>query len=83
MLAVGVIEGIAEATASMMKLVSGVVSDRYAARKPLVLLGYGLAALTSRCFRWRTVRAASSRHASSTASARASAVRRAMHWSPT
>jgi len=49
-LAVGVIEGIAEATASMMKLVSGVVSDRYAARKPLVLLGYGLAALTKPVF---------------------------------
>ena len=49
-LAVGVIEGIAEATASMMKLASGVVSDRYAARKPLVLLGYGLAALTKPVF---------------------------------
>jgi MFS family permease len=49
-LAVGVIEGIAEATASMMKLVSGAVSDRFAARKPLVLLGYGLAALTKPVF---------------------------------
>jgi MFS family permease len=49
-LVVGVIEGIAEATASMMKLVSGAVSDRYAKRKPLVLLGYGLAAATKPMF---------------------------------
>jgi MFS family permease len=49
-LAVGVIEGIAEATASMMKLVSGAVSDRFARRKPLVLLGYGMAALTKPVF---------------------------------
>jgi MFS family permease len=49
-LAVGVIEGIAEATASMMKLVSGALSDRFAARKPLVVLGYGLAALTKPVF---------------------------------
>jgi MFS family permease len=49
-LAVGVIEGIAEATASMMKLASGALSDRFARRKPLVLLGYGLAALTKPVF---------------------------------
>jgi MFS family permease len=49
-LAVGVIEGIAEATASMMKLVSGALSDRFARRKPLVLLGYGMAALTKPVF---------------------------------
>lgn len=45
-LAVGIIEGIAEATASMLKVVSGFVSDRFARRKPLALLGYGLSALT-------------------------------------
>ena len=49
-LAVGVIEGIAEATASMLKIVSGFVSDRFARRKPLALLGYGLAALTKPVF---------------------------------
>lgn len=49
-LAVGVIEGIAEATASMLKVVSGVISDRFARRKPLALLGYGLAALTKPVF---------------------------------
>ena len=49
-LAVGVIEGLAEATASMLKVVSGFVSDRFARRKPLALLGYGLAALTKPVF---------------------------------
>ncbi|HJV62089.1 MAG TPA: MFS transporter [Albitalea sp.] len=47
---VGLIEGIAEATASMMKLISGTLSDRFASRKPLTLLGYGLAALTKPIF---------------------------------
>jgi len=41
----GVIEGVAESTAALLKLVSGVVSDRVRRRKPLVLAGYGLSAL--------------------------------------
>lgn len=49
-LAVGIIEGIAEATASMLKVVSGVISDRFRRRKSLALLGYGLAALTKPVF---------------------------------
>lgn len=49
-LAVGVIEGIAEATASVSKVFSGYVSDRFRRRKPLVLLGYGLAALAKPVF---------------------------------
>lgn len=47
---VGIIEGIAEATASISKLFSGVVSDWVGRRKPLVLLGYGLAAMTKPLF---------------------------------
>lgn len=43
--AIGLIEGSAEATASLLKLGSGALSDRLPRRKPLVLLGYGLAAL--------------------------------------
>ena len=42
--AVGTIEGIAESTASLLKLASGWWSDRVR-RKPLVLFGYGLAAV--------------------------------------
>jgi MFS family permease len=38
----GVIEGIAESTASLLKLASGIVSDRVADRKRLVLAGYGI-----------------------------------------
>ena len=49
-LSVGLIEGIAEATASITKVFSGVVSDWIGRRKPLVLLGYGLAALTKPLF---------------------------------
>jgi MFS family permease len=43
--AVGVIEGIAESTAALLKLASGWISDHVARRKPLVVFGYGLAGL--------------------------------------
>jgi MFS family permease len=42
---IGTIEGFAESTASMLKLVSGWWSDRAGRRKPFVVAGYGLAAL--------------------------------------
>ena len=41
----GVIEGAAETTASLLKLVSGWWSDRVARRKPLVVAGYAIASL--------------------------------------
>lgn len=43
--ALGLIEGCAEAAASLLKLVSGVLADRRGAARPWVLGGYGLAAL--------------------------------------
>jgi MFS family permease len=46
----GLIEGLAEGTASIAKIFSGVLSDRIGLRKPLVVLGYGLAALTKPLF---------------------------------
>lgn len=49
-MSVGVIEGIAEATAAIVKVFSGTLSDWIGKRKPLVLLGYGLAALTKPLF---------------------------------
>jgi MFS family permease len=49
-LTVGVIEGVAEATASITKVFSGALSDRLGRRKPLVLLGYGMAAFTKPVF---------------------------------
>ena len=49
-LSVGIIEGIAEATAAITKVFSGAISDWAGKRKPLVLFGYGLAALTKPVF---------------------------------
>ena len=49
-MSVGFIEGIAEATASIAKIFSGVISDWVGRRKPLVLIGYGMAALTKPIF---------------------------------
>jgi MFS family permease len=43
--ALGVIEGVAETTASLLKLFSGAWSDRLGKRKPLVLAGYGLSSI--------------------------------------
>ncbi|WEK29300.1 MAG: MFS transporter [Candidatus Pseudomonas phytovorans] len=48
--AVGVIEGIAEATASITKAFSGALSDRLGKRKLLTVIGYGLGALTKPVF---------------------------------
>ncbi|MFH1428720.1 MAG: MFS transporter [Candidatus Margulisiibacteriota bacterium] len=39
---IGVIEGIAESTASILKVFSGWISDRFKKRKILILIGYGL-----------------------------------------
>jgi MFS family permease len=49
-LAVGFIEGIAEATASITKIFSGALSDWLGRRKELAALGYGLAAFTKPVF---------------------------------
>jgi MFS family permease len=40
---IGAIEGLAESTAAVLKLVSGWWSDKVRKRKPLVVLGYGIA----------------------------------------
>jgi MFS family permease len=42
--ALGIIEGIAEATASLLKLFSGVIVDRTRRAKPWIVFGYGMAA---------------------------------------
>jgi len=48
--ALGAIDGVADATASFAKLVSGRLSDRSLRRKPWVVAGYGLAALSKPLF---------------------------------
>lgn len=50
---VGIIEGIADATAAVGKYLAGRYSDRLPRRKPLVVLGYGLSSLADRCSPWR------------------------------
>jgi MFS family permease len=50
MWAVGLIEGAAEATALIVKVFSGVLSDWWGKRKPLALLGYGLGAASKTLF---------------------------------
>jgi MFS family permease len=42
---IGAVEGAAEMTASLLKLVSGRITDRMQRRKPLTVLGYGLSSL--------------------------------------
>ena len=49
-LAVGIIEGVAEAIALIVKVFSGYWSDVFKRRKPAVLLGYGLAAVSKLTF---------------------------------
>jgi MFS family permease len=47
---IGLIEGAAEATALIVKVFSGALSDWWGKRKPLALLGYGLGALSKPLF---------------------------------
>jgi MFS family permease len=47
---VGVIEGIAEATADLLKMASGIYSDKIGKRKPFVIAGYGLSTIVKPVF---------------------------------
>ena len=49
-LTVGLIEGTAEATALIVKVFSGAISDYWGKRKPLAVLGYGLGAISKPLF---------------------------------
>src|SRR5215210_470065 len=48
--ALGAIDGVAEGTANFAKLASGRLSDRSQRRKPWIMAGYGLAALSKPLF---------------------------------
>ena len=48
--AVGIVEGAAETTASLLKALSGYWSDKIKKRKPFVLLGYSLSSITKPLF---------------------------------
>jgi MFS family permease len=41
----GIIEGVAETTASLLKLISGILSDKIGKRKLLVLIGYSISSI--------------------------------------
>ena len=56
-LVVGLIEGAAEATALIVKVFSGALSDYWGRRKPLAVLGYGLGALSKPLFALATTSA--------------------------
>ena len=58
-LLVGIIDGVAESTAAISKVFSGYLSDRMGRRKPLILLGYGLGALSKPFFAIAAMRLAS------------------------
>jgi MFS family permease len=47
---IGLLEGLAEAVASVVKVFAGALSDRWGKRKALVVAGYGLAALSKPLF---------------------------------
>ncbi len=47
---VGILEGIAESTAAIVKVFSGYVSDRFTRRKPFILIGYALGAISKPFF---------------------------------
>lgn len=47
---IGIIEGVAEATASLLKIFSGWLSDRTHGRKWIAVLGYGISALSKPFF---------------------------------
>jgi MFS family permease len=57
-ISLGLIEGVAESTASLLRLASGWLSDRSGRRKPLVVGGYGLSALAKAGFAAATTWAA-------------------------
>ena len=53
--AVGIVEGAAETTASLLKVVSGYWSDRIRKRKPFVLFGYSLSSITKPLFAFANI----------------------------
>lgn len=60
---VGMIEGLAESTALIVKVFSGALSDYLGRRRGLAVFGYALGALTSHCSPSRAASASSLRRA--------------------
>jgi MFS family permease len=49
---VGLMEGVADSTASILKIVSGRLSDRWMVRKPFAVFGYSLSAVAKPVLTW-------------------------------
>lgn len=49
---IGIIEGVAESTESILKLFSGWLSDKLQGRKWLAVAGYGISAISKTFFYW-------------------------------
>lgn len=82
MFVVGVIEGVAEATALIVKIFSGALSDYLGKRKGLAVLGYGLGALSKPFLRWQEHRAWCLQRVLPTESVKESEEPRATPWLP-
>ena len=78
MVTIGLIEGVAEATAAIVQVFSGALSAYLGKRKLLLVSGYSLAGLTKPIFPLAPRSAGCSPGGSSTGSARGSAARPAM-----
>ncbi len=52
---VGLVEGIADATAGIMKIISGRLSDKWGFRKPFIVIGYSLSALAKPILAFATI----------------------------
>lgn len=80
---IGIIEGVAEATALMLKVFSGVISDYVGKRKGLALLGYGLGALSKPLFAIASTSGVVFSARMIDRVGKGYAARRGMRWSPT
>ena len=49
---IGLMEGLADGVASVLKVMAGILSDRFGRRKPFVVVGYGLAWLAKVMYTW-------------------------------
>ena len=49
---IGFMEGLADGVASVLKVIAGILSDRFGRRKPFVVVGYGLAWLAKVMYTW-------------------------------
>ncbi len=80
---IGLIEGLAEATALILKVFSGAISDYVGKRKGLALLGYGLGALSKPLFAIAPTAGVVFSARMIDRVGKGIRARRAMRWSPT